>query len=313
MEARSHNPDFRVIVWVIALGLAAGGVLSAFLASGAHILGGSSRAPAPPPPLAKGTEGPPPDAPSGWRLVWNDEFDERSCPDPAKWGFEHGFIRNGEDQWYRRANAACRRGVLDIEARRASLPNPDFRPGSADWHSSRPTIDYTSASLMSKRHFTYGRFEMRARIDTRPGSWPAFWTLSPDGGWPRTGEVDIMEYYRDAVLANVCRPRRSRCGWSSARQSLATLGGLAWARQFHVWRMDWSAGQIALFLDGELVNRFPLRGIIHGWPNPYIGKPQRLLLSQAIGGINGGDPAVTRFPVRLQVDWVRAYEPRRGR
>jgi len=122
-----------------------------------------------------------------------------------------------------------------------------------------------------------------------------------------------LEYYRGTVLANVCKPRRTRCGWSSVRRSLASLGGRAWARRFHVWALEWSARRIDLFLDGKLVNRFPVaRAVGRGEQNPYVSKPQLLLLSQAIGGANGGDPSGTEFPVRFEVDYVRAYR-RAGR
>ena len=147
-------------------------------------------------------------AQSGWKLVWHDEFNDAPCPDPAKWGFEHGFVRGFEDQWYQRPNARCQDGLLEIVARRANRPNPDYRPGSTERPQARRSISYTSASLTSRRAFTYGSFEMRARIDTRPGSWPAFWTLgtafrSDPTAWPRSGEVDIMEYYKHSVMANV--------------------------------------------------------------------------------------------------------------
>jgi beta-glucanase (GH16 family) len=296
--------------WLILVGLAVAGFVLALVESRTAAPGGTSGAAAPPLTLTKGTKGPPASDPAGWKLVWDDEFDEPVCPDPGKWRFERGFVRNVEDQWYQPRNARCRRGVLDVEARRTSRPNPNFDPGSDDWRQSRSSIDYTSASLATKAHFTYGRFEMRARIDTRAGSWPAFWTLSPHGGWPRSGEIDIMEYYQETVHANVCRPRPRECGWSSVGLPLSRLGGEAWGRRFHVWRMDWSAKRIDLFVDGRLVNRFPLHRTIHGRPNPYVASPQRLLLSQAIGGINGGDPSATRFPVRFQVDWVRVYERR---
>ena len=119
----------------------------------------------------------------GWKLAWHDEFDEATCPDPSKWGFERGFLRNVELQWYQRRNAFCRGGILHLEARRSDRPNPNHRPGSHSWERSRTRIRYTSASLKTKSTFTYGRFEIRARIDTRSGSWPVFWTLGT-GRWP---------------------------------------------------------------------------------------------------------------------------------
>jgi beta-glucanase (GH16 family) len=250
----------------------------------------------------------------GWRLVWHDEFRGGQCPDPAKWSFEHGFVRNGELQWYQPGNALCDRGMLDIQARReeTARPNPYYAPGSSNWRASRDSIEFTSASMISKRSFTYGRIEMRGRIDTRPGSWPAFWTLGTEDEWPRSGEVDVLEYYQGTVLANVCLPRVTRCAWSSARQPLSKLGGERWASRFHVWAMEWSPRKIELFLDGRLINRFLVRrAFAPGERNPYVNRPQSVLLSQAIGGANGGSPEATEFPVRFEVDYVRAYRPAR--
>jgi beta-glucanase (GH16 family) len=268
--------------------------------------------------LAEATRGAPGRHRAGWKLVWHDEFNQATCPDRAKWGFEHGFVRNGELQWYQRQNASCHQGVLAIEARRADKPNPNYRLGSSDWRRNRPSAGYTSASMTSKRSFTYGRVETFARIDTRQGSWPAFWTLGTayrhrPTAWPRSGEVDIMEYYRNTVLANVCKPQPTRCGWSSARQSLASLGGQSWANRFHLWTMEWNARKIDLFLDGKLVNHFAVADAVGaGQRNPYVNKPAYLLLSQAIGGANGGDPTNTKFPIRFQVDYVRVYQRANG-
>lgn len=249
-----------------------------------------------------------------WKLAWHDEFNGARCPSRAKWSFEKGFVRNGELQWYQPQNAYCRDGALILEARSAEKLNPSYRAGSTHWRLNRRVADYTSASIASKYSFTYGRAEGLIRIDTRAGSWPAFWTLSTRYGgdpraWPATGEVDIMEYYRDLVLANVCNPKPTWCGWSSTRQSLAGLGGHAWADRFHVWAMDWNSRHIDLFLDGKRVHRFAVTDATHGGrKNPYVNRPALLLLSQAIGGANGGHPTGTKFPVRLEVKYVRVYQ-----
>jgi beta-glucanase (GH16 family) len=262
-----------------------------------------------PAPDAQSDDGPPPDAAlAGWNLVWSDEFSVDGPPDPASWRFETGFVRNQELQWYQAANAAVAGGVLTIEGRRERVTNPGYQAGSTDWRLDRPFADYTSASMTTagQRTFTYGRFEARARIDVRQGSWPAFWTLGTTGGWPGGGEVDIMEFYASKVLANVCRPAGGTCAWSSVIKSLDTLGP-DWANQFHVWAMEWDATRIDLFLDGALTNHFSVADAVPaGAANPYVGRPVYILLNLALGA-NGGDPTGTTFPVRYEVDYVRVY------
>jgi beta-glucanase (GH16 family) len=249
----------------------------------------------------------PVDAPAGWELAWHDEFERAPCPPPWRWSYEHGFVRNEEDQWYQPANAFCERGALVLEARRVEVTNPFYVPGSRDWRLNREQATYTSASILSKRSFTYGRFEVRARIDPRAGSWPTFWTLGSERDWPQGGEVDVMEYYTGMVRANVCKPLRRRCRWSIARRSPDRLGK-GWAERFHVAAMEWNSRWIDLFLDGERVNRFAVADAVRpGQPNPYVDTPQNLMLSQAIGGENGGDPEGTEFPVRFEVDYVRVF------
>src|SRR5579883_963892 len=121
-----------------------------------------------------------------WKLVWNDEFDQAGRPDPAKWTYETGFVRNQELQWYQPENAWCENGMLIIEGRRERKKNPAFQEGSSNWKTNREFAEYTSASLTTRgiASWRYGRLEMRGRIDTRPGLWPAFWTLGTAGRWP---------------------------------------------------------------------------------------------------------------------------------
>jgi len=117
----------------------------------------------------------------GMTLVWNDEFNIEGKPDPSSWMYEYGFVRNNELQWYQQENANCSRGVLVIEGRREMVRNPGFVPESKSWVSSREYANYTSASIQTKglKQWQFGRFEIRARIDTAHGAWPAIsgeWT-----------------------------------------------------------------------------------------------------------------------------------------
>src|SRR5664280_1025790 len=205
------------------------------------------------------------DSTNDWKLVWSDEFNTNGPPNPANWNYERGFVRNNELQWYQPENAICTNGLLVIEARRDHKPNPRFVAGSRGWQTSREWIDYTSASITSRRlrEFTYGKFEMRARIDTRLGSWPAFWTLGATPGvrWPAGGEIDIMEFYTGTVLANFGYSLDRKTKWSTVKKPVVELGGEAWSQEFHIWTMDWDEKTIDLLLDGKLMNHLDLADV----------------------------------------------------
>lgn len=248
-----------------------------------------------------------------WKLVWADDFDKDGAPDPANWDYERGFVRNNELQWYQPENAVCQGGILTIEARREHKPNPGYQADGRGMRS-RQFIEYTSACMITRRkhEFQYGKFEMRARIDVRPGSWPAFWALGlPQGRrarWPDNGEIDIMEYYRGDVLANVCYGRNGRQVWKTVKTPFATLGGEAWAKAFHVWTMEWDEVNIDLLLDGKVLNHFECAPATQEAGYNAFHQPAYFLLNQAIGGNNGGDPSKTEFPVKFEVDYVRVYQ-----
>jgi beta-glucanase (GH16 family) len=125
-----------------------------------------------------------------WQLVWSDEFDYSGLPDPSKWGYDvggHGW-GNKEQQNYtekRKENSRVEKGVLIIEARR----DGDDKNR------------YTSARLVSKGKgdWIYGRFEVKAKLPSGRGTWPAIWMLPTQrsygvGYWPDNGEIDIMEH-----------------------------------------------------------------------------------------------------------------------
>jgi beta-glucanase (GH16 family) len=264
-----------------------------------------------------GQGGPAP--PPGYALAWSDEFDHDGVPDPANWTYEHGFVRNQELQWYQPENARVSRGLLVIEGRRERVANPTYQANAPGWQRSREFAEYTSASLTTRHlhEWQYGRFEMRARIDTRAGLWPAFWTLGTSGSWPANGEVDVMEFYRALLLANVAWASevRGRAVWADTRKPLASFGDPDWASRFHVWRMDWDPVRIQLFVDDERLNDVDLSRTVDqdgSGTNPFH-QPHYVILNLAIGGTSGGDPSTTAFPARFEVDYVRVFRKNESR
>lgn len=247
-----------------------------------------------------------------YKLVWSDEFNKDGRPDSTKWNYEKGFVRNEELQWYQQENAYCKKGKLIVEARRETKPNPNYVSDSKDWRKNHANIDYTSACLITrgKKDWMYGRFEMRARIDISSGMWPAWWTLGINKPWPANGEIDIMEYYRGKLLANIaCLDANKKAEWHSNRFSVDSMGS-QWSSKFHVWRMDWTKDFIALYVDDQLLNKVTVESLYNKDGsnfNPFR-QPHYMLLNLAIGGQNGGDPSNTAFPRKFEIDYVRVYQ-----
>lgn len=254
-----------------------------------------------------------------YKLVWADEFNKDGAPDPANWRFEHGFVRNNELQWYQPENAFCEDGLLVIEGRRERKPNPNYDPQSQSWRRNREFIEYTSSCLITRglHSWQYGRFEIRARIKTQEGLWPAIWFLGVNGRWPNNGEIDLMEYYGGNILANAAwgsETRRSGT-WDDSRTPVESFGDPEWDETFHVWRMDWDSESIQLYLDDQLLNSVDLSTTLNPpnrRPENPFHQPHYLLINLAIGGTQGGDPSETKFPTRYEIDYVRVYQSNRS-
>ncbi|WP_254561895.1 glycoside hydrolase family 16 protein [Dyadobacter diqingensis] len=249
-----------------------------------------------------------------WKLVWSDEFNIDGKPSPKNWKAEKGFVRNHEFQWFQEDNAYCKNGMLTIEARKEEVKNPNYIAGSKNWKEERPTAHYTSASLITQgmQSFQYGRFEMKAKIDTRSGMWPAFWTLGNEGEWPENGEIDIMEFYRGTILANAVWGSMEKWKgiWSTVKKPVSEFNDPEWSNKFHVWRMDWDEKSIRLYVDDLLMNSIDLEKTYNAKEprkNPFR-QPHYILIGMAIGGDNGGDPSKTEFPARYEIDYVRVYQ-----
>lgn len=247
-----------------------------------------------------------------WKLVWSDEFNKPGAPDPAKWTYEEGFIRNREAQYYRPENARVENGSLIIDVRKEKFPNPKYQEGSEDWRRV-PFAEYTSASLTTegKASWTYGRFEIRAKFPRGRGIWPAIWTLGTNTrevGWPTGGEIDILEHVghnSGTVHANV----HTR-GFNHARGNGrgATLKVPDATTAFHIYAVEWTPKTLEFFVDDQ--QYFTLNNDGSGTDSWPFDAPQYLILNLAIGGAWGGQQGIddSAFPQRMVIDYVRVYE-----
>lgn len=249
-----------------------------------------------------------------YHLVWSDEFNIDGIPNKDHWNYELGFIRNKEEQWYQKDNAICKNGYLTIQAKEERRKNPNFKSFSDEnWRNNRDSIKITSSCLITKNKHSwkFGRFEMRAKIPTEKGLWPAFWTLGLNGDWPSNGEIDIMEYYKNKILANIAweSNKKWKPVWDSESIELNTFENPKWSEQFHIWRMDWDENSIKLYLDNQLMNKVDLKTTYNSTnnKNPFH-HPHYILINLAVGGINGGDIEQKSLPAEFVIDYVRVYQ-----
>jgi beta-glucanase (GH16 family) len=223
-------------------------------------------------------------------------------------------------QWYQPKNAYCKNGYLVIEGREEVVPNPYYNPSSGDWRSSSENANYTSACLITKglqEWGPYGYYEIRARIDTAYGSWPAIWLLGTNNSWPHSGEIDIMEFYRidkqPTILANLAwgTEVQYKPKWSSSKLLYKEFleKDKDWHKKFHVWSMSWDENYIKIYIDQELIHETNLNEVQNpDNKNPFAGDNKFYILLNLALGSNGGEPISSELPITYEVDYVRVYQ-----
>ncbi len=236
-------------------------------------------------------------------MVWADEFDADGLPDAGRWAYDTGLNKNGwhnhELQYYSAAradNAWVQQGYLVITARKEQLS------AAADWGGQR----YTSARLITKgkASWTYGFFEIRARIPCGLGTWPAIWMLDNAVVWPAGGELDILEHV-GRTPGRVFSTVHTSAG-SGGRGAGAAVQVSSACAAFHDYQMHWTPQEVSFGVDGH--THFVYANARKGpyqWP---FDAPQFLILNLAIGGDLGGDVDDSIFPVQMEVDHVRVYQ-----
>jgi beta-glucanase (GH16 family) len=245
------------------------------------------------------------DIPAGWELVWNDEFNSGPI-DLSKWEYEVNGKGGGNNelQYYtdRQENSYIEDGKLVIQALSETYTGPDGER------------DYTSARLRTrnKGDWKYGRFEIRAQLPSGQGLWPAIWMLPTDwvyGGWPASGEIDIMELLGHEpwkVYGTIHYGGPGDHQYTGVQYNLTA--GL-FSNSFHEFTIEWDADEIRWYVDDILYgtkNEWYSTG--QTYPAPFDQR-FHLLLNVAVGGNWPGSPdQSTLFPQRMTVDYVRVFK-----
>ena len=242
----------------------------------------------------------------GWNIVWQDEFDNDSL-DLTKWSREtggHGW-GNNELQFYTDSdsNSYVENGNLILKAQ--VVPQ--------GIGSSKGLRYYSSARLRTygKGDWKYGRIEVKAKVASGQGIWPAIWMLPTDwlfGGWPSSGEIDIMEHvgYDLGVVHGSVHTEAYNHKINTQRSSARKIANVD--TEFHVYSIIWDKDKISFFIDDVQYFLFEndKQGNYKTWP---FDQRFHLLINIAVGGDWPGNPDnSTNFPRKMLVDYVRVYE-----
>jgi len=238
------------------------------------------------------------------RLVWRDEFNGSGLPDLAKWNFHHsGIPSNQEMQYYpagRAENTVQRDGYLVLTARNdKAMINGQVREVTSGYINTR-----------FKGDWKYGRIEVRARVPVCLGTWPAIWMMPTNevyGGWPKSGEIDIMEHvghnqYR--FYFNVHTEKYNHMHGNDRGTSVISLSPTS----FHVFAIEWFEDRIDWYFNDRRVHR--VQNDRTGWESWPLDQRFYLILNLAFGGTWGGSQGVNlgALPQEFLIDYVRVYQ-----
>lgn len=228
------------------------------------------------------------------KAVFFDEFNVDGAPDSSKWGYDLGNNNgwgNNEAQYYtnRTQNAVVSNGTLKINLIKEAYQG----------------YNYTSARLLSKGKYSmkYGKVEIRAKIPSGGGTWPALWMLGDNidsVGWPACGEIDIMEHVGNQlnrIFGTLHYPGRSGGNADGASVMIPNA-----TTEFHIYSMEWNASTIKIYVDNQLFFTY------NNNSNSPFNQNFFFIMNVAMGGNFGGtiDPNVTN--ATMEVDYIRVYQ-----
>lgn len=275
---------------------------------------------------------------TGWRLVWQEEFDGEEL-DSSKWRAEVSCWGGGNDerQCYtdRKENVNVSDGVLKLKAKSETFTANMYPEGMTGAPGPNRTQQYTSGKIRTRglASWTYGRISARIKLPSGLGTWPAFWMMPSEdfyGGWPLSGEIDIMEAVNLGATCESCPGGKfnrtsgalhfgglppDNTYWYLHNPEISEFG--PW-QEWRVYSLEWGEGIIRWFVDGKLFLQITSNmwytdsSVGNMLPYAPFDRSFYLMLNLAVGGNlaekNGGgfDPAA--FPAEMLVDWVRVEQ-----
>lgn len=240
----------------------------------------------------------------GYNLAWNDEFNGAAL-NQADWNYETGDgcpnncgWGNNELEWYTAGdNLYMQDGKMIIEARAESK-------GGKNYTSTRMTTQ-------SKKTFTFGRIDIRAKVPRGKGVWPALWMLGSNittVSWPKCGEMDILELLGqepNKVYSTVHYGPAPSGG--SVQKSNSKIAATPYSDAFHLYSLNWEQDKLQFLVDNALlleVNKADFGSYAYPFNDPFF-----FIFNIAVGGNWPGSPdASTQFPQWLMVDYVRVFQ-----
>ncbi len=241
---------------------------------------------------------------SNYQLVWSDEFNISGMPDTAKWDYDtegnDAGWGNNEVQFYtkeRIENTRIESGVLKITALKEEYQG----------------YNYTSARLISKADWKYGKIEVNAKLPRGRGTWSAIWMMPGGwsfntGNWPDVGEFDIMEHVGHDLGVIHASAHSRDYQWQKGTQQTDTIHIKDVAEAFHSYIWEWTPDVVRAYVDDVLYFEYRNEGLgASKWP---YDKPFYLILNVAVGGAWGGMKGIDddAFPQTMEVDYVRVFQ-----